>query len=176
MLLIKRYPNRKLYDTEAKRYVTLQDLASAVRAGREVEVVDQETGKDVTEATLARVVLLQARQRASDLSRSLLTHVIRAASAEAIGWRQRLAQAVDRLEDEGEISAAAAAELRELGAAVLPVDETGPGLLESRVQAVVRRLSLPSRQDLDELSADLDGLVLRLQSIDQRLDRDSGTP
>jgi polyhydroxyalkanoate synthesis repressor PhaR len=55
--LIKRYDNRKLYDTEGKRYVSLEDIAALVRAGEEVEVTDNTTGDDLTAQTLAKVIL-----------------------------------------------------------------------------------------------------------------------
>ncbi len=55
--LIKRYDNRKLYDTEDKRYVSLEDIAALVRAGHEVVVTDNTTGADLTSHTLAKVIL-----------------------------------------------------------------------------------------------------------------------
>jgi NAD(P)-dependent dehydrogenase (short-subunit alcohol dehydrogenase family) len=51
--LIKRYPNRKLYDTESRRYITLATVAELVRAGHEVTVVDRQSGNDITSTTLA---------------------------------------------------------------------------------------------------------------------------
>lgn len=55
--LIKRYENRKLYDTAAKRYISLEEIAELVRAGEEVEVVDNASGADLTASTLAKVIL-----------------------------------------------------------------------------------------------------------------------
>jgi hypothetical protein len=46
--VIKRYPNRKLYDTEAGRYITLEDVAALICRGHEVQVVDHVTGEDLT--------------------------------------------------------------------------------------------------------------------------------
>ena len=45
MPIVKRYPNRKLYDTEAKQYVTLEGIAELIRQGQEVHVVDNATGE-----------------------------------------------------------------------------------------------------------------------------------
>ena len=53
MPTIKRYPNRKLYDTEAKRYVTLDSIALMIQHGRDVQVIDHETGEDLTNLTLS---------------------------------------------------------------------------------------------------------------------------
>lgn len=81
--MIKRYPNRKLYDTEAGRYITLEEVAALICDGHEVRVVDHVSGEDLTALTLAQVVLEQARRRAEDLPLSVLTGLIRAAGP----WR-----------------------------------------------------------------------------------------
>ena len=54
---VKRYDNRKLYDTEEKRYISLDEIADLVRAGHEVVVTDNATGADLTSQTLAKVIL-----------------------------------------------------------------------------------------------------------------------
>jgi len=54
---IKKYPNRRLYDTEQSRYVTLEELAALVRGGARVQVVDAKEGKDLTRQVLTQVIL-----------------------------------------------------------------------------------------------------------------------
>ena len=56
VILIKKYGNRRLYDTAGSRYVNLDDLAAHVRAGREVRVVDAKTGQDLTRVTLTQII------------------------------------------------------------------------------------------------------------------------
>lgn len=55
--VIKKYGNRRLYDAEASRYVTLGEIATKIRKGAEVRVVDAKTGADLTQPTLAQVIL-----------------------------------------------------------------------------------------------------------------------
>lgn len=55
--IIKRYQNRKLYDTEASSYVTLDDIASMIRRGEDLTVVDNKTKKDITTTTLTQIIL-----------------------------------------------------------------------------------------------------------------------
>jgi polyhydroxyalkanoate synthesis repressor PhaR len=57
MRIIKKYSNRRLYDTEASRYVNLDDLAALVREGHELQVVDAATQEDLTRAVLVQVLL-----------------------------------------------------------------------------------------------------------------------
>lgn len=54
--LIKRYANRKLYDTRDSRYVTLQQIADYVRAGQEVTIIDNKSKEDLTNVTLAQII------------------------------------------------------------------------------------------------------------------------
>jgi len=61
--VIKRYSNRKLYDTQESRYVTLEELEELIRAGREISVVDVSTGEDLTSVTLAQIILENERSR-----------------------------------------------------------------------------------------------------------------
>jgi polyhydroxyalkanoate synthesis repressor PhaR len=83
---IRRYENRKLYDAEAGRYVTLDDLGRVVAGGAEVEVVDQKTGEDLTAFTLAQVLLERVRTGASRIPRQVLTRLIRVTAASSSGW------------------------------------------------------------------------------------------
>src|SRR5713226_9683059 len=55
--LIKKYANRKLYDTQASRYITLEGIADLVRDGHEIHVVDRDTGQDLTQVILSQLVL-----------------------------------------------------------------------------------------------------------------------
>jgi polyhydroxyalkanoate synthesis repressor PhaR len=59
---IKRYANRKLYDTRDSRYVTLDHIAAMVRAGDEVKVVDNTTRADLTTATLAQIIFEEEKK------------------------------------------------------------------------------------------------------------------
>ena len=56
-MLIKKYGNRRLYDTESSRYITLEELAGIIRRGEEVRVVDAKSGEDLTTATLAQIII-----------------------------------------------------------------------------------------------------------------------
>lgn len=61
-IVIKKYPNRRLYDTTASKYINLEDIAKFVREGRDVQVLDAQTGEDVTRATLTQIIVDDAKQ------------------------------------------------------------------------------------------------------------------
>lgn len=67
--LIKRYANRKLYDTRDSRYVTLQQIATYVRDGEEVTIIDNTTKEDLTNVTLAQIVY-EEEKKGADASRT----------------------------------------------------------------------------------------------------------
>ena len=75
LLTVKKYPNRRLYDTEASRYITVDELADRVRAGRDVRVLDARTDEDLTQPTL--VQLLVEGKRAHLLPVPLLHQLVR---------------------------------------------------------------------------------------------------
>ena len=54
-MLIKKYGNRRLYDTDASRYITLEELTEKIRVGAEVRVVDAKSGRDLTQPTLTQI-------------------------------------------------------------------------------------------------------------------------
>ena len=75
-MIVKKYGNRRLYDTEASQYITLEELAERIRAGAEVRVVDAKSNDDLTQSTLAQIIL-ESRGAARLLPVPLLTQLIR---------------------------------------------------------------------------------------------------
>ena len=74
--MIKRYANRKLYDPQESRYVTLEELEDMIRAGREIAVTDATTGEDLTAMVLAQIILEKARSRRPTLPTAFLHQLI----------------------------------------------------------------------------------------------------
>lgn len=80
MPLIKRYANRKLYDTESKRYITLDGIAEMIRQQQDVKVIDHETGEDITALTQAQIIFEQERKLRSGIPRTVFTNIIQTGS------------------------------------------------------------------------------------------------
>jgi polyhydroxyalkanoate synthesis repressor PhaR len=77
-VLIKKYENRRLYDTRASRYINLDDGAALVREGHEVEVVDVKSGEDLTRRVLAQIIFEETENRESGPPLDFLRELIRA--------------------------------------------------------------------------------------------------
>lgn len=91
MPLIKRYSNRKLYDTDSKRYVTLEDVAEAIRRGEDVKVVDHSTGEDLTSITLMQVIFEEEKKIGGLMPQVFLSRLIRTGGSTVSALRSRLA-------------------------------------------------------------------------------------
>lgn len=74
--LIKRYTNRKLYDTVESRYVTLDEIAEMVKAGAEVQIVDNRTKEDLTSVTMAQIIF-EEEKKTSKMPLPMLREIIR---------------------------------------------------------------------------------------------------
>jgi polyhydroxyalkanoate synthesis repressor PhaR len=92
--VIKRYQNRKLYDTHESSYVTLDEIAKMIRAGEDVRVIDNKTKNDITASTLTQLLYESERKAKSQPSVNLLKAIIRSGDGSFSGFIQ------DRLKNE----------------------------------------------------------------------------
>ncbi|HEY4900981.1 MAG TPA: polyhydroxyalkanoate synthesis regulator DNA-binding domain-containing protein [Terriglobales bacterium] len=75
-IVIKKYPNRRLYDTSASRYINLEDIGELIRKGKDVQVVDAQNGEDLTRVTLTQIIVDDAKQQPTGLPLELLRQLI----------------------------------------------------------------------------------------------------
>lgn len=137
--LIKKYANRKLYDTRTSRYVTLDDIARLVREGNDISVVDRDSGHDLTQVILSQIVLTEERRGPKKLVD---------AGADALQERgQALLHYVRRTLVPGELVSEVE---RRRGNVERSIDEA--------IERTLRRLQLPSRHDIDRINERLDRL------------------
>jgi polyhydroxyalkanoate synthesis repressor PhaR len=95
--IIKRYENRKLYDTESRRYVSLEEIASLIRQGVDVQVVDNVTDTDITTQTLTQVIFEEGKKGRNPLSKEVLHDVIRWSNHLLDDGIQQVRQGLDHL-------------------------------------------------------------------------------
>ena len=75
-VVVKKYANRRLYNTEASSYVTLEDLAAMVRQGRDFVVYDAKSGEDITRSVLTQIIVEEEAKGRNLLPESFLRHLI----------------------------------------------------------------------------------------------------
>jgi len=170
---IKRYANRKLYDAAARRYVTLQQLARLVARGEDVHVLDQQSGLDLTNLTLAQALLESVRQGASRIPRQVLTRLIRIAAGPATGWgkwpepeeaagraRQETERLVSRLLGSGRLSLDDAVALRrDLAELVHRLVSDAQSGVEARLRGLLSRGEEAAERSLGALRGRLEAYI-----------------
>lgn len=82
-LLIKRYASRRLYNTETSDYVTLEDIATFIREGRDVQIVDLKSGDDLTRQYLLQIIAEHESRGESVLPVDVLTDLVRSYTSQA---------------------------------------------------------------------------------------------
>jgi polyhydroxyalkanoate synthesis repressor PhaR len=88
--VIKRYTNRKLYDTVESRYVTLDEIAQMIKAGAEVKIIDNRSKEDLTSVTLAQIIFEEEKKR-SQMPLGVLREIIRHGGEAVAGFYQEKA-------------------------------------------------------------------------------------
>lgn len=183
MLLIKRYPNRKLYDTAAKKYITLEGIAELIRTGKEIQVLDHTSSEDLTAVVLTQIIFEQEKKSGGFLPRSVLRGLVQAGGDTLGSLRRTLAsplelfhhvddeirRRIDGLIKRGEMSA-------ETGEDVLTklLDQGKQAFTEAaslRTDELSQRLAelgVPTRNEIEDLTAQLESLEAALDRIAEK--------
>jgi polyhydroxyalkanoate synthesis repressor PhaR len=143
--LIKKYANRKLYDTRTSRYITLDAIAQLVREGHEIKVVDRDNGQDLTQVTLSQIVLSEEKRGPArlvdaggemlhDRGQALLDYV-----RKTLNVPSDLRNQVERGREGLEVMA------------------------DDAIARALRRLRIPTRQDIDRINDRLDRISAQLK-------------
>src|SRR4029453_12833435 len=179
-VLIKRYANRKLYNTVTSRYITLKGIADLLEAGEDVRVIDNESGEDITSITLSQILVDTERSNRAVPGNLLSGLLQRGGDALYDALSRGVDDASERLEDfqrtmrrllrvrhaegnggngEPELGAtdlASAARNRDWIAFTPPDPEQ---LGQRPIERVLKTLDLPTRSDIDAIHDRLDGLA-----------------
>jgi polyhydroxyalkanoate synthesis repressor PhaR len=171
--LIKRYSNRKLYNTETSRYITLKGIAELIEHGDEVRVIDNETGEDITSIALSQILVDSERsqravpgsvlsdliQKGGDALYGALKRGVEDAS-DGIGDLQRnVRRAIKTREDEAQRIREAWGETRS------EWRTEWDGMIEGAVERVFKALDLPRRSDIDVLNRNLERVAEALEGL-----------
>jgi polyhydroxyalkanoate synthesis repressor PhaR len=158
--VIKRYSNRKLYDTQESRYVTLEELEELIRAGKEISVVDVSTGEDLTSVTLAQIILENERSHRAGLPTAFLHQLIKHGEA----WQEFVQRSL-KSSLEGVMTSQREADrvLREWAA-------RSGWLPSSPPESKTEKKTEPS-QDAEALRQEISSLREHLRALEDRLEK-----
>ena len=195
-ILIKRYANRKLYNTETRRYITLKGIAELLDNGEEVRVLDNETGEDITKVALGQI-LVDTERTHVDAPENLLSQILgkggdalyealrKGVDDANVNFEEvqdrfrrfvRSEQSSDRKqrapdgEGAGESGDRGRRGLSDWIAYTSPdVDE----VVQNAVERVFKLLDLPRRSDIDALNENLQRVAKALEDLDPGWDDDA---
>lgn len=187
MPVIKRYPNRKLYDTEAKRYVTLDGIAALIREGEEVTIIDHKTDEDLTAVTLTQIIFEQEKKQSGFLPTSVLTGLVRTGGdtlntlrrglSAPLGIVKQVDSEIDRrlqvLVSKGELARDEGIRLRDrlLSFSSQTSDEAFD---EEELELLLDQHDIPTREEIDHLHQQIRTLTTKLDDLLQQAPAESG--
>jgi polyhydroxyalkanoate synthesis repressor PhaR len=181
--IVKRYANRKLYDTERSCYVTLDDISAMITAGDEVKVIDNKSGEDLTSVTLAQIIF-ETEKKKSFMPLGLLRDLIQNPGdsiqdmyRDGLGKAQEKVKEIrgkaERLRDDAKTNIEGAIN-KSTEQARVPVDsaksmvESSHRALDELQKGVEQRI----KGGVGLLGRELDNLRERLTELEARLDRE----
>jgi len=170
-ILIKRYANRKLYNTQSSRYITLKGIAELIDDDQDVRVIDNETGEDITNVALSQI-LVDSEREGRRVSRPLLSGLLQRGgdvlygalrrgvgdAQEGLGELQRNVRKLVRRRDE------------ESGGITEWISQGAPDfehMLQNAIERVFKLLDLPRRSDIDALNRNLDRVASAIEALER---------
>lgn len=180
-LIIKRYPNRKLYDTQAKKYITLEAIEQFIRAGRDVRVLDNETGEDITNVTLSNIILETQKKPGGLLPKFVFTDLIQRGGQKVVELTRgmvgrvfggahdvegQVRRTVNDLVQAGKLGkdqaeAVCASLVRNLSEGRERVEAA----FSDRFEGILHRMNLPTSKDMERIRGALQALEKRIDAF-----------
>jgi polyhydroxyalkanoate synthesis repressor PhaR len=184
--LIKRYANRRLYDIQDKKTITLQDLAELIKEGHDVIIVDNKTKEDITLPTLFQVLSLEAREwketiPSAKVIRELIlkggetvTDVVKKALLAGIGavtlTKEKVEELVDDLIKRGELSKEDRAKfVRELAEKAELRSQELKKWVDETVKVTMSKVKLAKTEEVEVLRQQVDDLTKTIARLEKKL-------
>ena len=180
---IKRYANRKLYDTADKKYITLDGISELIKAGKKISVMDNKTGEDLTSGIVSQILARDGQVKGNDLASKVLIQLLRKGPGTLVDygkkyvslWDRALTMAdeeidklVDRLVKEKEISASEGSALRK--------DMTGRAddlkkwvgeKIDQRVDEILNAMKLVTKDQVAGLTEEIKALTGKIEKLEK---------
>lgn len=172
--IIKRYANRKLYDTAARRHVTLAEMEALVQQGEPIKVIEQSTGADITYSILSKIVSAATGPEHEESKKSLLIELIKSPRQAMMRYvKDSVSAGLDTVSQVGEKIE------QQLKGMITPNENGRPedvvetyvntlsAIIDDRVHAAVGNMDLPTRAELDRLERILRNVARRMETLER---------
>ena len=184
MRIIKRYKNRRLYDTESKEEITFEDVQKLIKKGEEFKVLDNETNKDITLLTLVQVLTWEIKEKKiSEATFNLIQETINLGGVEVMDTfkkavlaglglidltREKAEQIVDDLVKKGEVSKLQKSKFVEK---LIEGHEEGTKILKEKMEKAKEKLPVVAKEEIEKLHQKIDKLSEALTKLEQKLEK-----
>ena len=182
---IKRYANRKLYDTKTKKYITLDKIAKLLKAGEEVSVLDNETGEDITATTVSQILARSKKGQTDNGASNVMIQLLRKGPGTLVDygkkyislWDRALTMAdeeidrlVERLVTEKEISPSEGSRLKkDMLNRAEDLKKWISEKTDQRVNEALDLMNLASKEQVSQLTEKIDALTRKVQNLEKKL-------
>ena len=184
---IKRYANRKLYDTKSKKYITLDEIAKLLKAGEEISVLDNKTGEDITAATVSQIFARTKKGQTDNGASNVMIQLLRKGPGTLVDygkkyislWDRALTMAdeeidrlVERLVKEKEITPSAGSRLKkDMLNRAEDMKKWIAEKIDQRVNEALDLMNLASKEKVSQLTGKIDKLTRKVQNLEKKLAR-----
>ena len=170
--LVKRYGNRKLYDTSESRYVTLDEIGRWVKSGEDVKILENDTGEDLTAVTFAQIILEEERKKNGLLSLRMLRDIIQHGEAALQGIAASVDRGMEAIRSVPERAGRRVNELAQVGDSLARLQK----LIDETVRRSVERVTaLPAfskeMRRIERTVRALEARIARLRGVETDNDR-----
>jgi len=183
MHTIKKYTNRKMYDTHDKRYVTMAQLSELIKQGEEVMVIDNRTGEDITTAIISQLIGRDTQEKDKTVSSQLLMQLLRKGGGTLTDYAKKymslwqgafnmaedeVTQLVNRLVKNKELSISEAGKLKkEIMGYTTSLKSWISDRIDKRVGEGLQSMNLATNDHLKVLSVKVDALTKKVRQLEK---------
>ncbi len=180
---VKKYANRKMYDTHDKRYVTMDQISELIKQGEEVVVIDNRSGEDITTAIISQLIGRDNKEKDKTVSSQLLMQLLRKGGGTLTDYAKKymslwqgafnmaedeLTPLVNRLVKNKELSIAEAVRLKkEIMGYTTVLKSWISESIDKRVGEVLQSMNLPTNDQLKALSAKVEALSEKVRQLEK---------
>ena len=168
-ILIKRYANRKLYNTQTSRYITLKGISELLEGGDEVRVIDNETGEDITKVALSQI-LVDSEREGRKVPHSLLTDLFQRGGDALYGALRRgvgdASEGIEELRDNMRRIVGQGEGREKLSDWIAFSTPDFDQIVQTAMERVLKALDLPRRSDIDALNENLRRVAQAVEKLE----------
>ena len=180
---IKRYVNRKLYDTTDKKYVTMDHVASLIHAGEEIVVTDNKTGENITSVIVSQLLARDQKVRDNDVPAGMLVQLLRKGHGTIVSygkkyvniWQRALTAAdeeidklINHLVSEHELSKSEGSKLKvEIKSHAEDFKNWVNDKIDVQIKDILSKMNLTSRDHLKNLSDQIEELTRKVKELEK---------